>query len=73
MAADMDEILEYVAALENLDTQGVVPTAHAIALETPMRDDESIPGMDPELAVSNAPESEGTAFLVPKVLAGEER
>jgi aspartyl-tRNA(Asn)/glutamyl-tRNA(Gln) amidotransferase subunit C len=73
MAADMDEILEFVATLEELDTEGVVPTAHAIALETPIRKDESTAGMDPELAMSNAPESQGTAFLVPKVLAGDER
>jgi hypothetical protein len=28
--------------------------------------------MDPERAVANAPESSGSAFVVPKVIAGEE-
>jgi aspartyl-tRNA(Asn)/glutamyl-tRNA(Gln) amidotransferase subunit C len=73
MADDMDKILEYVETLAELDTEGVVPTAHAIELATPVREDESVAGMDPDLAVANAPEAEGTAFLVPKVLAGEER
>lgn len=72
MAADMDHILEWVATLEELDTREITPTAHAIALATPVRDDEAAPAMDPELAVSNAPERVGTAFSVPKVLEGDE-
>jgi aspartyl-tRNA(Asn)/glutamyl-tRNA(Gln) amidotransferase subunit C len=71
MAEDLDRVLEYVATLDELDTSGITPTAHAITLETPLRDDEPVCGMDPELAMSNAPVSEGTAFSVPKVLDGE--
>ncbi|MCH7600623.1 MAG: Asp-tRNA(Asn)/Glu-tRNA(Gln) amidotransferase subunit GatC [Myxococcales bacterium] len=71
MTADLDRVLEYVATLEELDTDGITPTAHAIALETPLRNDEAVGGMDPELAVSNAPVAAGTAFSVPKVLDGE--
>lgn len=72
MAQDMDRILEFVATLEELDTSGITPTAHAIELETPVREDEAVPALDPELAVSNAPQAVGTAFSVPKVLEGEE-
>ena len=72
MAADMDRILEYIETLEELDTSGIKPTAHAIALATPVREDEPAARMDPELAVGNAPERAGTAFSVPKVLAGDE-
>ena len=73
VAADMDRILEYVDSLAELDTSGITPTAHAIELSTPVREDEAAPGMDPELAVSNAPERVDSAFSVPKVLDGEER
>lgn len=73
MASDMDRILEYVASLQELDTSGITPTAHAIELQTPIRDDVAARGMDPGVAVSNAPESVETAFSVPKVLDGEER
>lgn len=72
MAADMDRMLEYIETLEELDTSGITPTAHAIALVTPVREDEPGEGMDPELAVLNAPERAGTAFSVPKVLEGDE-
>jgi aspartyl-tRNA(Asn)/glutamyl-tRNA(Gln) amidotransferase subunit C len=71
MAADLSRVLEYVATLDELDTSGITPTAHAIALETPLRSDEPTQGMDPELAVANAPVAAGTAFSVPKVLDGE--
>ncbi len=72
MARDMDRILEWVATLEELDTSDITPTAHAIELQTPVREDRAAVALDPEVAVSNAPERVGTAFSVPKVLEGEE-
>jgi len=72
MTTDLDHILEYAETLQGLDTEGIEPTAHAIPLETPMRPDRADPGIDPALAVGNAPEVVGTAFVVPKVIEGEE-
>ena len=71
MERDLERILYYVESLTRLDTEGVVPTAHAIAMETPMRADEPAEPMDPALVVANAPASAGTAFLVPKVIDEE--
>jgi aspartyl-tRNA(Asn)/glutamyl-tRNA(Gln) amidotransferase subunit C len=71
MERDLERILDYVAALQQLDTEGVEPTAHAIVLATPVRSDEAVTPMDPESAVANAPESAGTAFVVPKVIDEE--
>ena len=73
MARDMNRMLEYVEALNEVDTSGVEPTAHTLDLETPIRKDEAVAGMNPELALEGAPERSGTAFSVPKVLEGEER
>ena len=73
MTADLDHILEYVETLRELDTEGIEPTAHAIPLETPLREDRPIRGMDPELAVANAPESIETAFVVPQVIEDEDQ
>jgi aspartyl-tRNA(Asn)/glutamyl-tRNA(Gln) amidotransferase subunit C len=64
MERDLERILDYVAALQQLDTEGVEPTA-------PVRSDEAVTPMDPESAVANAPESAGTAFVVPKVIDEE--
>ena len=46
--------------------------AHAIPLTTPLRPDRASETLDSELAVSNAPLREGTAFVVPKVIGEEE-
>ena len=72
MTRDLDQVLDYVAALASVETEGVEPTAHVLPLKTPLREDLAAAGMDPELAVSNAPPREGTAFVVPKVIEGEE-
>jgi aspartyl-tRNA(Asn)/glutamyl-tRNA(Gln) amidotransferase subunit C len=71
MERDLERILGYVASLQELDTEGVEPTAHAIVIETPLRSDQPVAAMDPELAVANAPERAGTAFVVPKVIDAE--
>ena len=73
MERDLERILDYVSDLQALDTEGVEPTAHAIELATPLREDRAAVPMDPELAVANAPESAGTAFVVPKVIDEEGR
>ena len=72
MTTDLDHILEYAETLRELDTEGIEPTAHAIPLETPMRPDRAVPGIDPALATWNAPEAVGTTFVVPKVIEDEE-
>ena len=71
MARDLERMLDYVATLDRLDTRDVSPTAHGFELATPLRPDQPVAPLDPELAVANAPEREGTAFLVPKVLEEE--
>src|SRR5262245_55502662 len=67
----LEAILDYVAQLEQVDTNGVPVTAHVIPLPTPLRDD--VPGavLPPELAVANAPAARGSAFTVPRVLDDE--
>jgi aspartyl-tRNA(Asn)/glutamyl-tRNA(Gln) amidotransferase subunit C len=71
MAHDLEQILGYVASLDSLDTTGVEPTAHGFDFATPLRPDRADPPLDPELAVSNAPQRHDSAFLVPKMLEEE--
>jgi aspartyl-tRNA(Asn)/glutamyl-tRNA(Gln) amidotransferase subunit C len=72
MAVELDTILGYAAKLGELDTRDVEPTSHVIPLATPMRRDSETATIDPELAVANAPEREGSAFVVPKVIESED-
>jgi len=72
MAAELDTILGYVETLSRLDTAGVEPTAHVLPVETPLRQDRPVAPLDAGLALANAPERDGSAFVVPKVIEGEE-
>ena len=68
MALELDALLDYVAVVASVDTEGVAPTSHVLSLETPLRDDALTEALDPELALANAPERDGSAFLVPQVI-----
>ena len=67
-ARQIGTILEYVEVLNRVDTQGVLPTSHAIALTNAFREDEPVEEYDLEQALANAPEKEGGNFVVPKVI-----
>lgn len=72
LARELGAILDYVETLSRVDTTDVPPTSHVMPLATPLREDDPAEPLDPELAVANAPQREGSAFVVPKVIEGEE-
>ena len=61
-------VLDYVARLDELDLTDVAPTFHAHGLSQPLREDQPAPSLDIEDALSNAPDSDGEHFVVPKVV-----
>jgi len=65
---DLNRMLAYVAALEQLDTTEVSPTAHVLPLKNAFRGD--IPGrsLDRSDALANAPLSGQGHFRVPRVI-----
>jgi aspartyl-tRNA(Asn)/glutamyl-tRNA(Gln) amidotransferase subunit C len=72
LTRELGAILGYVETLSRVDTADVPPTSHVMGLATPLRDDEPAEPIAPELAVANAPLASGSAFVVPKVIEGEE-
>jgi len=64
----MDAILAYVDKLNELDTTGIVPTAHAVPMENAFRDDLETPSIGVENALANAPDRAEGFFRVPKVI-----
>lgn len=68
MTEQMNQILGYMDKLNELDTTNVPATTHAIQLHNVFRKDETRASLDRELALANAPESDGVSFLVPKVI-----
>ncbi len=67
-AEQIGNILEYVNQLNEVDTQDVPPTSHALSLTNAFREDEAAGHMDRERALANAPRQEDGAFIVPKVI-----
>lgn len=61
-------ILDYVDKLNRVDTRGVRPTSHAIALTNAFREDEPRPHLENDAALANAPAKEDGCFVVPKVV-----
>lgn len=62
------DILAYVEKLNEVDTDGVPPTSHAIFLSNAFREDEPVAHLDRDRALQNAPEKEEGDFMVPKVV-----
>jgi aspartyl-tRNA(Asn)/glutamyl-tRNA(Gln) amidotransferase subunit C len=68
LAAELATILAYVEKLDEVDTQGVAPTSHAIALTNAFRDDVVHDHLPREQALKNAPCQDEGSFVVPKVI-----
>lgn len=68
MTRQLDDILTYVAKLNELDTEGIVPTTHTISIVNAFREDEVKPSLEREETLANAPRQNGEAFVVPRVI-----
>jgi aspartyl-tRNA(Asn)/glutamyl-tRNA(Gln) amidotransferase subunit C len=68
----LEGILEYVEKIAEVDLSGVEPMAHALPISNVLREDVAKAGMPLELVLSNAPETDGPFFKVPKVIGGDE-
>ncbi len=79
MLRDLNSILEYVDRLNELDTEKVAPMAQVSdryrvdesSKDDAMREDVRDglrPSLPQEVALKNAPETDGTFFEVPKVI-----
>jgi aspartyl-tRNA(Asn)/glutamyl-tRNA(Gln) amidotransferase subunit C len=65
----LERILDYVAQLERVDTEGVPPTTRAVEVVNVTRDDRVDPTPVREELLALAPEREGDFVRVPKILA----
>jgi aspartyl-tRNA(Asn)/glutamyl-tRNA(Gln) amidotransferase subunit C len=67
-AEQIGEVLEYVDKLNEVDTEGLRPTSHAISLTNAFREDELRQPLERDKVLANAPEKEDGNFVVPKVV-----
>lgn len=64
----MNDILGYMEQLGQVDTAGVEPTSHAIEAVNAFREDVARSWLSQAEALDNAPEDDGQAIIVPKVI-----
>jgi len=64
----LGKILEYMGKLNELDSSGIEPTAHAISLSNVMRDDRATSSPDVEGILKNAPDREKDLLRVPRII-----
>ena len=68
MTRQLSAIVDYVAQLKQVNTDGVEPMAHALAIHNVFREDEAAPSLPVAEALANAPQRRGDFYSVPAVL-----
>lgn len=69
MTVQLDNILTYVAKLDELDTGDVAATTHSQDISNAFREDEVRESLDRKQALANGPRQNGESFVVPKVIS----
>jgi aspartyl-tRNA(Asn)/glutamyl-tRNA(Gln) amidotransferase subunit C len=64
----LGDILDYVDTLNQLDTEGIPATTHAMSVTNAFRDDTVVASISTDEALGNAPEREDENFVVPKII-----
>ncbi len=72
LAPQLSVILESVASINDVASDDIPPTSHALPLTNVFRDDVVRPGLTAEEALSGAPEVEQQRFKVPRILGDEQ-
>lgn len=65
---EINAILKFVEALNEVDVEGVEPMTSVTPMQLPMRDDIVTDGGIAQRVLANAPLSEDGFFVVPKVI-----
>lgn len=67
-AGQMAAVLGYVEKLNELDTEHIQPTSHAVPVENAFRDDLVLPAIGVDRALANAPDRAAGYYRVPRVI-----
>jgi aspartyl-tRNA(Asn)/glutamyl-tRNA(Gln) amidotransferase subunit C len=68
MTAQLGRVVGYVEQLNAVNTEGVLPMAHAVDIHNVFRDDVLGASLPREAALANAPKRDSECYRVPAVL-----
>ena len=70
---ELSKVVDWIDKIGELgDLADVPPTSHVVAIENRLRADEPRPSLPRELALAQAPDTDGEGFRVPSPGAGSE-
>ncbi len=64
----IQQIIQYIQKLSDLPLENVEATAHAVPLKNVFREDTLKDGISRDVALKNAPLTDGENFLVPQII-----
>jgi aspartyl-tRNA(Asn)/glutamyl-tRNA(Gln) amidotransferase subunit C len=67
-AKDLEHILEYIATMDELDTEGIEPMSHVLPIKNVFREDVVTNQEDRDQLIKNAPNKKDGCFAVPKTV-----
>lgn len=68
----LNDVLNYAAKLDEIDTTNVPPMYHVLPVNNVLREDIPKENFTQEEALSNAPLQDNGFFVIPPILGGEE-
>jgi len=68
LQAQLDQVLAYIERLMAVDVGGVEPLSFAGEAALPLREDVPLPSLPREKVLAAAPEHDGAAFVVPRII-----
>lgn len=68
LTEQLGNILQHMAVLERVDTDGVEPMAHALDVVNVLRNDQVTNESMTEALLANAPATDANFFVVPKII-----
>lgn len=66
---ELGDILTYIEKLDELDTEGIEPTAYPVPLRNVLREDKVGKSLEKEKAVENAPDKYKNQIKVPPIMS----
>lgn len=65
------DIINYMNTLSEADTAGTEPLYSPVFHESAVREDTAVRRQTPDQILKNAPETDGTYFIVPRIVEGK--
>ncbi len=67
ITSQIERILDHVANVSSVNTEGILPTSHVLNIKNVFREDMAEESVTQESALKNAPDEANDGFKVPKI------